>query len=181
VLTAQRDEDPAIALTVKEEVAANNAIIDAAWNDYFPERVSDEVERQIANSFNASIGGLRAAIEDVNAAMINNDFATATEIAATTLSTEYPKVLNPIEELLDRNRVQAAAANQQSMEEYYLTRNIVIGVMLATVLAGILLAVWLTRGIMRPLSQAQIIANAMAEGKLGNQIDITAKMSLATC
>lgn len=175
VTAEQRDRNPASAITTKQEVAENDAIIDAAWNDYFPDRVSDDQERAIANEFIASLTSLRAGIDDINAAMIGNDFDAAREIATTTLRAEYPKVLTAIQGLIDRNSTQAAANNQQSSSDYVWTRNFVIGVMAAAVIFGILLAIWLIRGIMTPLGKAQALANAMAEGRLDNEIDVTCK------
>lgn len=175
ITAEQRDRNPTTALTTKQEVAENDAIIDAAWEDYFPNRVSGVQERVIAEGFISSLAELRAGIDEINTAMIDNDFAAARVIATTTLRAAYPKVLTAIQELTDRNSTQAAVANQQSLDDYVWTRNFIIGVMAVTVIAGILLAIWLIRGIMAPLGKAQDLANAMAEGKLNNEIDITCK------
>lgn len=173
ITAEQRDRNPQSALTTQQEIAENAKIIDDAWADYFPDRISGDIERAIANDFATSLAELRAGIDDINAAMIGNDFDAAREIATTTLRAAYPKVLTPIQSLIDRNSAQAAVANQQTSDDYVWTRNFVIGVMTVAVIVGILLAIWLIRGIMMPLSKAQALANAMAEGKLDNEIDIT--------
>ena len=175
ITAEQRDRNPASALTTQQEVAENDAIIDAAWADYFPNRVSDEQERAIAQGFETSLAELRAGIDEINTAMIDNDFEAAREIATTTLRAAYPKVLTAIQELIERNSVQAAVANQQAAADYAWTRNFVIGVMAASVIFSILLAIWLIRGIMTPLGKAQDLANAMAQGKLDNDTNITCK------
>jgi len=175
VTAEQRDRNPASAITTQQEVAENDAIIDAAWSDYFPERVSDDQERAIAEEFIVSLASLRAGIDEINAAMIGNDYDAAREIATTTLRAEYPKVLTAIQGLIDRNSTQAAANNQQSASDYVWTRNFVIGVMVAAIIFGILLSMWLIRGIMTPLGKAQALANAMAEGRLDNNVDASAK------
>ncbi|HDZ49403.1 hypothetical protein LCGC14_0544590 [marine sediment metagenome] len=175
ITAEQRDRTPASAITTKQEVAENDAIIDAAWNDYFPERVSGDQERAVAESFIVSLASLRAGIDDINAAMIGNDYDAAREIATTTLRAEYPKVLTAIQGLIDLNSAQAAANNQQSSSDYIWTRNFVIGVMVAAIIFGVLLSIWLIRGIMTPLGKAQALANAMAEGRLDNDVDASAK------
>lgn len=175
ITAEQRDRNPASALTTQQEVAENDAIIDAAWADYFPNRVSDEQERAIAQGFETSLAELRAGIDEINTAMIDNDFEAAREIATTTLRAAYPKVLTAIQELIERNSVQAAVGNQQAAAEYAWTRNFVVGVMAASVIFSILLAIWLIRGIMTPLGKAQDLANAMAQGKLDNDTNITCK------
>ncbi|MBT2775197.1 MCP four helix bundle domain-containing protein [Halomonas sp. ISL-60] len=175
VTAEQRDRNPASAITTQQEVAENDAIIDAAWDDYFPDRVNGDNERKIAGDFIAALASLRAGIDEINAAMIGNDFDGARVIATTTLRAEYPKVLTAIQELIDLNSMQAAANNQQSSSDYVWTRNFVVGVMVAAVIFGILLAIWLIRGIMTPLLKAQELANAMAQGRLDNDIDVTSK------
>ncbi|WGI24262.1 methyl-accepting chemotaxis protein [Halomonas alkaliantarctica] len=175
ITAEQRDRNPASAITTKQEIAENDAIIDAAWNDYYPERVSDDREREIAGEFIASLASLRAGIDEINAVMIDNDFEAARVIATTTLRAEYPKVLTAIQNLIERNSTQAAVNNQQSLSDYAWTRNFIVGVMAAAVIFGILLAIWLIRGIMTPLGKAQELANAMAEGRLDNEINITCK------
>lgn len=122
-----------------------------------------------------SLASLRAGIDDINAAMIGNDYDAAREIATTTLRAEYPKVLTAIQGLIDLNSAQAAANNQQSSSDYIWTRNFVIGVMVAAIIFGVLLSIWLIRGIMTPLGKAQALANAMAEGRLDNDVDASAK------
>jgi len=175
VTAEQRDRNPASAITTKQEVAENDAIIDAAWSDYFPARVSNNNERAVAEGFIVSLASLRTGIDEINAAMIGNDFDRAREIATTTLRAEYPKVLTALQELIDRNSAQAAANNQQSSNDYAWTRNFVLAVMIASIIFSILLAIWLIRGIMTPLGKAQALANAMAEGRLNNNIDVSAK------
>ncbi|WP_141440857.1 methyl-accepting chemotaxis protein [Vreelandella titanicae] len=175
VTAEQRDRNPASAITTQQEIVENDAIIDAAWSDYFPDRVSDDQERAIAEEFIISLASLRAGIDEINAAMIGNDYDAAREIATTTLRAEYPKVLTAIQGLIERNSTQAAANNQQSSSDYVWTRNFIVGVMAAAIVFGILLAIWLIRGIMTPLSKAQALANAMAQGNLDNNIDITCK------
>lgn len=175
ITAEQRDRNPETALTTQQEIAENDAIIDTAWADYFPGRVSDDVERAIAQDFIASLGELRAGIDDINAAMIGNDFDAAREIATTTLRTGYTAVLSSLQELINRNTAQAAEYNQQTSADYAWTRNFVISLIAVSVIAGILLAIWLIRGIVAPLAKAQTLSNAMAEGKLDNEIDISCK------
>lgn len=175
ITAEQRDRNPATAVTTKQEIAENDAIIDEAWGDYFPQRVSDEIERDLAGEFMSSLAELRAGIDEINAEMIDNDFDAAREIATTTLRADYPKVLTAIQGLIDRNSTQASAANQQTSEDYAWTRNFIIGLIVFSVIASVLLAIWLIRGIMTPLGKARELANAMAQGQLDHDINITCR------
>nr|WP_273424558.1 methyl-accepting chemotaxis protein [Halomonas sp.] len=171
----QRNQNPASATATQQEIADNDAIIDAAWNDYFPQRVSDGIEHGIAEEFISALEQLRASIDEINVAMVNSDFDAANDMSTTTLATAYSQVLNPLQALTERNSAQAAVSNQQTSEDYVWTRNFVTGVMVASIIASILLAICLIRGIMAPLGKAQALANSMAEGKLDNEIHITCK------
>ncbi|GHB34505.1 methyl-accepting chemotaxis protein [Salinicola rhizosphaerae] len=175
ITAEQRDRNPESARATVQEVAENDAILDAAWADYYPQRIANDQERQIADDFAASLQRLRAGVKSLNTAMIGNDFEAAREIATTTLRAEYPKALGAINELIQRNSTQAGEAYAGAVSQYQMTRNIVIGVAVVSILLGILLAWWLVRGIMTPLGKAQALAVSMAEGRLDNKIDITCK------
>lgn len=175
ITAEQRDRDPESARTTQREVAANDAIIDAAWEDYYPNRISGPIEREMADAFITSLGNLRSAIAELTTAMIGNDFDRAREIATTTLRERYSETLGDIQQLVDRNSAQAAEAYEGAVALYEWERKLVIGTMIGALIAGILLALWLIRGIMTPLGKAQDLANAMADGNLDNPIDITCK------
>ncbi|NRB54425.1 MAG: MCP four helix bundle domain-containing protein [Salinicola sp.] len=175
ITAEQRDRDPESARTTQREIAANDAIIDAAWEDYYPNRISGPIEREMADAFITSLGNLRSTIAELTTAMIGNDFDRAREIATTTLRERYSETLGDIQQLVDRNSAQAAEAYEGAVALYEWERKLVIGTMIGALIAGILLALWLIRGIMTPLGKAQDLANAMADGNLDNPIDITCK------
>ncbi|WP_110708003.1 methyl-accepting chemotaxis protein [Salinicola sp. CR57] len=175
-LTAeQRDRDPESARATQQEIAENDAIIDAAWEDYYPNRISGPIEREMANAFITSLSELRSSIAELNAAVSGNDFDRAREIATTTLAERYSAALGDIQQLVDRNSAQAAESFEGAVALYEWERKLVIGTMIGALIVSVLLALWLIRGIMTPLGKAQDLANAMADGNLDNAIDITCK------
>ncbi|OLO05071.1 methyl-accepting chemotaxis protein [Salinicola socius] len=175
ITAEQRDRNPASARTTQQEIADNDAIIDAAWSDYYPQRISGPREREMADAFITALAGLRVTIAELNTAMIGNDFERARVIATTTLRDQYPEALDAIQTLIERNSAQAAEAFEGAATEYRWARTLVIAIMIGSLILGIGVALWLIRGIMTPLGKAQVLANAMAEGKLDNTIDITCK------
>ncbi|MDH4571009.1 methyl-accepting chemotaxis protein [Salinicola acroporae] len=175
ITAEQRDRDPESARTTQQEIAENDAIIDAAWQDYYPNRISGPREREMADAFITSLAKLRPTIAELNTAMIGNDFDRARVIATTTLRQQYPDVLNGIQQLVERNSAQAAESFEGAVALYEWERKLVIGTMIGALIASVLLALWLIRGIMTPLGKAQDLANAMADGNLDNAIDITCK------
>ncbi|WP_322528688.1 methyl-accepting chemotaxis protein [Salinicola sp. LHM] len=175
ITAEQRDRNPESARVTQQEVADNDAVIDAAWEDYYPQRLSGPQEREMADAFIAALTRLRATIAELNAAMIGNDFDRARVIATTTLRQQYPEALDAIQTLIDRNSAQAAEAFESAVVEYEWGRNIIIGTMLGSLVLSVAMALGLIRGIMAPLGKAQALANAMARGRLDNDIEITSK------
>jgi methyl-accepting chemotaxis protein len=175
ITAEQRDRDPDSARATQLEIADNDALIDAAWSDYYPQRLGGPQEREMADAFIPALANLRATIAELNTAMIGNDFDQARIIATTTLRQQYPVALGAIQQLIERNSVQAAEAFEGAVSEYEWSRNIVVGIMFGSLVIGTWIALWLIRGIMTPLGKAQAFANAMAAGKLNNTINITCK------
>lgn len=175
ITAEQRDRNPESARTTQQEIAENDAIIDAAWSDYYPQRIGGPQEREMADAFITALADLRATIAELNAAMIGNDFDRARVIATTTLRAQYPETLGAIQTLIERNGAQAGEAFAGAVSEYEWSRNAIVGIMLVSLVIGTLIALWLIRGIMTPLGKAQAFANAMAAGKLNTPINITCK------
>ncbi|GAB2786406.1 methyl-accepting chemotaxis protein [Halomonas shantousis] len=173
ITAEQRDRDPAAAAITKGEVAENDALIDQAWANYYPARVSTPEEKLAAEQFHADLQTLRASIDRLNDAMIANDFDQAREIATTALRAHYPPVLNGLSGLIDRNIAQAESSYTQSTSTFFHLRNTVIAVIVFAVLLALGLTLWLSRGIMQPLGKARSLAESMANGQLDNTVEIT--------
>lgn len=173
ITAEQRDRDPAAAAVTKGEVAENDAIADQAWAEYYPGRISSPDEKAVAEQFHAAMLKLRASIGKLNDVMIANDYDKAREIATTALRAEYPPVLNGLSDLIDRNLAQAERNYADSNQHFAWLRNIVVAVVVFSVLLALGLTLWLTRGIMAPLSKARALAESMAKGRLDNTVDIT--------
>ncbi|TDX29560.1 methyl-accepting chemotaxis sensory transducer [Modicisalibacter xianhensis] len=175
ITAEQRDRDPAAAAVTKGEVAENDAIADQAWAEYYPGRISSPDEKAVAEQFHAAMLKLRASIGKLNDVMIANDYDKAREIATTALRAEYPPVLNGLSDLIDRNLAQAERNYADSNQHFAWLRNIVVAVIVFSVLLALGLTLWLTRGIMAPLSKARTLAESMAKGRLDNTVDITSQ------
>lgn len=72
--------------------------------------------------------------------------------------------------LLEVNRKDSDAAVEDSTEEYLFARNVVISVLVLTAIMTILLAIVLTRSIVRPLDEALLAAEHVASGDLTQTI-----------
>ncbi len=63
----------------------------------------------------------------------------------------------------------------ESVAEYHSARNTMIGLGIASIILGIVLALFLTRGITRPLSEGVAVMESMAAGDLRVTIDVKSK------
>ncbi|HZX30208.1 MAG TPA: methyl-accepting chemotaxis protein [Rhodocyclaceae bacterium] len=66
-------------------------------------------------------------------------------------------------------------ASKEAAQAYEAARNLAIGISAAAVLIAVAIAIWLTRGITRPLNEAVKVANQLADGDLTAHIDVSSK------
>jgi methyl-accepting chemotaxis protein len=77
--------------------------------------------------------------------------------------------INALEELVLAN---AAHISETARAAYSLSFAVMIGLVALSILAGVLLSLFITRGIVLPLKAAVSLADAIAEGRLGVEIDL---------
>ncbi|GAA5127092.1 methyl-accepting chemotaxis protein [Alloalcanivorax gelatiniphagus] len=175
ITAAQRDRDVSLARKMEDEVKENDLKIDQYWADYFPQRISGDQERAIAERFQESLKALRANLDELKALMIAGDFDQANLLANGAVGEGYTQTQDLIGALVTRNREQADTHYNRALTNYKASRNVVIGLMVVSVLVALGLTFWLVRGIMTPLGKARHVARAMAEGRLDDDIDVTCK------
>lgn len=173
ITASQRDRDVNRAVEVSAQVKDNDLIIDKNWADYFPQRISGERERAIAERFQAALENLRADLDVLNGLMMAGDFDQADTLATGKIREDYTAALEHLDALVVRNREQAESSYQNALASYRHSRDLVLGLIAVSVVVALLLAIWLVRGIMTPLSKARALASALSEGRLDDDIHIT--------
>ena len=91
-----------------------------------------------------------------------------------TLATELDKVKDLSNKMVSANQA-IRNLSQEFGAEIKLSRNVIAGVLIATVLISLVSALWLTRSIIHPLGRANAIARGIAAGDLNQQVDIQGK------
>ncbi|WP_297844433.1 methyl-accepting chemotaxis protein [Pseudomonas sp.] len=84
-------------------------------------------------------------------------------------------VANDLQKLVELNDAGAAAANERGTALYENARISIIGVLIAALLIGLGLALFISRIISKPLKQAASVASQLAEGNLNVHIDVGSK------
>jgi methyl-accepting chemotaxis protein len=101
------------------------------------------------------------------------DYFTASSLIKTDFPPLYDTWMASLTKLADLQRAEMHAADQASATSYRATQVEMLGVGLATLMLGILVAVLITRSITGPLKQAGDFADVIASGDLTGHIDVT--------
>ncbi|MFB9128515.1 HAMP domain-containing protein [Paraburkholderia dipogonis] len=148
--------------------------MDRAWNHYYPDSVTSDQERVIAEKIKDALPQYRDMTNGISTTVGAGNTDAAGEMIDR--QAEFSKALTGlIAEVIVVNQTQA----KQSTDDSEATFRIILGVALALVALGVLLAVgvsvYLLRSISRPLDKAIGIANDIAEGKLENRVVVDSK------
>ena len=81
------------------------------------------------------------------------------------------KLSEEMEKLIDHNAERSKMRFEEANKEYEKSRNIMLALGVAAVLTSIITAVFLTRSIVRPLNEAVMIANSLAQGDLTMKVE----------
>jgi len=155
-----------------ENIAKNKAIIDKAWDGYMA-TYSKPDEQALAGEF------LKLRTEFVNqgllpaaAALRSRDFSEARRIVESKFAPLYKPVSEKADELIALQLNETKMEYEQAKSNYASARNVII----ATLIIGLSLAVWLgfmlIRAIIAPLHRSVGYFGKIAEGKYDNVIEI---------
>jgi methyl-accepting chemotaxis protein len=107
------------------------------------------------------------------------DYFTASSLIKTDFPPPYDAWMASLTKLADHQRAGMRAADEASATSYRVTRIEMLGVGLATLILGVLVAVLITRSITGPLKHAGDFADVIARGDLTGHIDVTATDEVA--
>jgi methyl-accepting chemotaxis protein len=85
------------------------------------------------------------------------------------------KISEEIDKLIEHNTERSKNRFEEAEKEYATARNTMLGIGAAAILFAVFTAVFLTRGIVRPLNEAVAVANALAQGDLTIMVESNTK------
>jgi methyl-accepting chemotaxis protein len=165
--------EPGEAAKQMDEVDANIQAVADIWAGYLATKLTPQ-EKDIAVQFMESrkrfvAEGLKPAM----AALRAQDTAQATELVHGPMTQLFVPVRDGVNALLQLQLSVAKSEFEQSQQTYQIVRvSCTAGVLFGLVLAT-LIGAWLIRSISRPLDAAVRIAGRIAEGDLGQQIEVS--------
>ncbi|WP_188112376.1 methyl-accepting chemotaxis protein [Salinicola aestuarinus] len=141
----------------RQELEANRARTDEAWNRYYPQMVNSDTERNIAEAYLAELSSLRT--------LLDSGQASEDQINAA-----YDEIYTQVTGLYRESRAHVQEAYAGSVTAYEFNRNLTIAVLLIGIILAVAIGLWLARGIMRPLAEATAFSKALASGDLGSRV-----------
>jgi len=167
-LLIERKADHLAAVT--KQMQERSAEERKAWQHYYP-MISSDRERQAANAFVADLSTVSAANERALALAAAKDFDGMAQV----LGEDYQRTAAQMDESIDilyqENEQQANASYVSSEKSFQLTRWGSVAALAFGMLLMLALLVVLLRAIATPIQRAALVADAIASGRLGNDID----------
>ncbi|RQS02612.1 HAMP domain-containing protein [Burkholderia sp. Bp9002] len=170
----QLDRDPARSRAGVAAVRAEQARLDATWARYYPDAVTSDGERRIAERMRDLLPGFRAATDDALTLPEsgNNDALGA---ALDRLAPIADALRRAIDDDIALNIVQAKAFAQDSASTFARILYTAIALVGIGVLVAVGVSAYLLRQITRPLDRAVRVAGEIAEGRLENRIVVDSR------
>jgi methyl-accepting chemotaxis protein len=145
--------------------------IDDSWNRYYPDGISSDRERQIAEGIKNTLPQFKNTTNDALAALDagNYDALPALVDKQTEVADALMKGLS---DDLSLNLSESKVFADDSESTFHLIRWVAIALLGIGIVAATMLSIYLVRAITRPLQQAVTVADEIAGGNLDNRIAV---------
>ncbi len=166
------NDDPQNIEKRSEEQLRNSAGIDKSWEHYKTTNLTDP-EKDLVKEFEPALTAYRAqGITPIRDAMKAGKKDQALELYKSQLSPLAPKAFETLAKLKDIQVKLAKTQFDQSVDVNKSVRYLTIVFAVLAILAGALLAWFITRSITGPMNQAVDLAQSVASGDLTRQITV---------
>jgi methyl-accepting chemotaxis protein len=171
ILQAQHENDPAKVARLASDIRSAQAALDKDCAAYYPDGVSNEQERELADQIHQSLVGIASLVAATLSSLDDNNFEQTTVLADALLS----EMAASVSMLTQDAELNLEMARQFADDGDALTSNL-RWVAIALICAGVLVAIFavisLAAAITKPLLRALGLANNIAEGRLENNITV---------
>ncbi|MGX7004309.1 methyl-accepting chemotaxis protein [Caballeronia sp. KNU42] len=152
-----------------EAIRSNQARIDKAWNHYYPDGISSDKERELAEKIKSALPQFKTATDETVAAFSAGNYDAAAPL--------IEKVVAPgdvMKDTLNQDAVLNLSQAKQFTGDSESTFRTILWVAIVLLSVGVIVAIgasaYLLRAISKPLNRAVDVANHIANGKLENQV-----------
>lgn len=137
--------------------------------------LSNDEDRRLFNLMKTDWSGYLAVSKDLQILSNENRDSEARAMLSGESKRQFDLVTGDLQKLVELNDVGAEAASQRGDALYDNARVSIIGVLIAALVIGLGLALFISRIISRPLKQAAAVAEQLAEGNLNARIEAGSK------
>jgi len=166
-LSAETAEEKA---QMEREAAESNQQLETRMDTYEKLVVSDD-DRQLFNNVNNSWNAYLASSKQLLELSRQNQEAAALAMLKGESKLRFEEAITNLQKMVELNDTGATIAGDKGTALYESARLSIIAVLVAALLIGVCLALFISRIISRPLRQAAIAAEQLAEGNLNAHIE----------
>jgi methyl-accepting chemotaxis protein len=157
-----------------ETIHSDQARINKAWNHYYPDGISSDKEREVAEKIKNALPQFKTATDETVVA-----FSAGNYDAAEPLIEKVTAPGDVMKDALNQDAVINLSQAKQFTDDGESTFRTILWVAIALLVVGVIVAVgasaYLLRAISKPLSKAIDVANHIANGKLENHVAVDSR------
>ena len=167
---AQVERDPETTEHLLADIAMERDLIDRSWRHYYPDGITSEQERAIAERIVGQIARFNDDTDNLLKLIRAGDFDGARDYQAHHLAPVAEALRASIDDALADNIAQAEQSAHASAGLANTIRLISIAILAVSALVALIIPTLLVRAVTRPLAKACKISTRVAAGKLGEPI-----------
>lgn len=169
---AQVEQTPEATRRLAADIDAARAELDKSWRRYYPNGISSPEERAIADSINAQLDKFGVEAGEVLKLIVAGNYEAARSYQAENLAPMADALARNIDKDMRDNVEQAARNAQDSIALASRNRTLSVALLLVSALMAIAVPVMLVRAVTRSLENAGAVAKRVADGKLGEPVEV---------
>ncbi len=179
IMTLTAGGDGAVLERRNNEIIANNQKITAIWKTYMATHLTKEEEKLAAEFQKLGTEYLAQAIAPAGKALVDKDADRGMAIYRDKISPQAPAVQKAVEALMTLQSDIAQQEYKDAVGRYQSIRIFAIASILLGLVVAAVFGITLIRGISRSLDQASQLSNAVAQGDLSTQVQVTGRDEVA--
>ncbi|MBS63751.1 methyl-accepting chemotaxis protein [Salinisphaera sp.] len=153
-----------------QSIDADIAKITELWNGYYPALLTGPEEKAKADQAAAKFKEFAQVVQTITEPMQTGQAYEAQALYAVDVEPGFDALIGYMDELAEYQVARAGVFFANGQATQATSRNIIIATLVAVVLLTVVTMVLLTRMITRPLDQARGLVDAIAQGRLSNDV-----------
>ena len=172
---AQVEKNPEATQRLAADIEKARTALDKSWRHYYPDGISSDSERAIAETIAAHLVTFSEESEQVLSLIRAGDFDAAYERQAQRLAPAADHLNESLDDDMRDNVSQAGQSASDSVALANRSRMASISIMIAGALIALVVPALLVRAVTRPLARAGELAGRVSAGRLGEPVRVESR------